>query len=277
MSPTVLTAGVQVPSDPDAPIRFDFELHALRIGLVGREHVNRLGDDWRQPGIYVLLGAVGATGQTEVYVGKAVDLRQRLLEHRRNPRLHWWRAMAVVRDTTSGFNSAQIGYLEGRLAQELRGRPAVDVREGQMTVDLTLPAYARAPLEDFVSTVFEALRITGLDLRSEADEGPVSEETTTGSGMNIVRQTIPGTVADLLAAGLIGAGTKLYANRGERSAEAEVTSSGDLVVDGVSYHSPSTAGKKGLGVPSTNGWTTWTTSEGTSLSELRDRLNADDE
>jgi len=55
-----------------------------------------------------------------------------LLHHWRNPTLEWWRAMVVVRDTTHGFNSAQIGYLEGRLAQELRARPGVDVREGQI-------------------------------------------------------------------------------------------------------------------------------------------------
>ena len=41
MSLTVLTAGVQIPADEAAAIRFDFELHALRIALVAREHVPR--------------------------------------------------------------------------------------------------------------------------------------------------------------------------------------------------------------------------------------------
>jgi len=31
---SVLTAGTQIPADPRAPIRFDFELHALRMAFV---------------------------------------------------------------------------------------------------------------------------------------------------------------------------------------------------------------------------------------------------
>ncbi len=49
----------------------------------------------------------------------AVDLRKRLLQHRRTPKLAWTRAVAIKRDTSHGFNSAEIGYLEGRLAAEI--------------------------------------------------------------------------------------------------------------------------------------------------------------
>lgn len=75
MAANVLTASVRVRSATEAPIRFDFELRALRVGLFARESINRLGEDWTKPGVYVLLGAVGATGKTTVYVGKAVDVR----------------------------------------------------------------------------------------------------------------------------------------------------------------------------------------------------------
>lgn len=34
MTASVLTAGTQIPADPRAPIRFDFELHALRMAFV---------------------------------------------------------------------------------------------------------------------------------------------------------------------------------------------------------------------------------------------------
>lgn len=277
MAGNVLTASVQVPSDAEAPIRFDFELHALRIGLVAKESIKRLGEEWRKPGAYVLLGAVGASGKTTLYVGKAVDVRQRLFEHRRNPKLEWWRAMIVVRDTTTGFNSAQIGYLEGRIAQELRARPAVDVREGNTTLDSTIPTVERVPLDAFVETILEALRITGLDLRSEADKGLPSEEPTKGIDGGTSRQAVPGTVADLLAAGLLSAGAHLVAQRAGKTAEAEVTGTGGLLVNGVSYGSPSTAAEQGLDVRSANGWTTWTTPAGVTLAALRDQLNAADD
>ena len=277
MAGNVLTASVQVPSDAEAPIRFDFELHALRVGLVARESINRLGEEWTKPGVYVLLGAVGASGKTTIYVGKAVDVRGRLLNHRRNPKLEWWRAMVVVRDTTHGFNSAQIGYLEGRLAQELRVRPSVDVREGQTTFDATIPTVERVPLDAFVDTTLEALRITGLDLRSEADEGSANEETTADERGGSNRQTVAGTVADLLSAGLLSAGTQLVAKRAGKTGAAEVTGSGALLVDGVSYGSPSKAAQKALEVQAANGWKSWTTTAGISLAALRDQLNAADE
>lgn len=276
MAGSVLTASVQVPSDAEAPIRFDFELHALRVGLVAKQSIERLGEEWEEPGVYVLLGTVGSSGKTAVYVGKAVDVRQRLFNHRSNPRLEWWRGMIVVRDTTTGFNSAQVGYLEGRLAQELRARPAVDVREGNSTFDSTIPTVERVPLDAFVETVLEALRITGLDLRSEADEGSKGEERERSADGRISRQTIPGTVADLLAAGLLSPGAKLVCKRAGKSGEAEVTGSGALIVDGVAYESPSTAAQRALDVQAANGWTTWTTPGGVALADLRDQLNDPD-
>lgn len=268
MSLSVLTAGVQIPADEAAPIRFDFELHALRIALVAREHAHRLGEDWRRPGVYILLGGIANGSPTQVYVGQAVDVRGRLLHHRRKPKIDWWRAVVVIRDTTTGFDSAQIGYLEGRLARELRQRPAVEVREGLTNIDTTVPTFARAPLDEFVGTVLEALRIAGLDLRSHADVGEEGEEVGTGRTPTV----IPGTVRDLLAAGLISAGTRLFAKRAHREAEAEVSATGELLVDGVAYRSPSTAAQRGLGVRSANGWKAWQTSGGVNLADLRAQL-----
>ncbi len=273
MSLTVLTAGVQIPADEAAAIRFDFELHALRIALVAREYANRLGEDWRRPGVYILLGGIANGSPTEVYVGQAVDVRGRLQQHRRKPKIDWWRAVVVIRDTTTGFDSAQIGYLEGRLARELRQRPAVEVREGLTNIDTTVPTFARAPLDEFVGTILAALRIAGVDLRSQADDGEEGEEVGTGRA----RAVIPGTVRDLLAAGRISAGTRLFAKRAHREAQAEVAATGELLVDGVAFRSPSTAAQRGLDVPSANGWRTWQTSDGVSLSDLRSQLELVDQ
>lgn len=273
MRSTVLTAGVQVPADDGAAIRFDFELHALRVAFVAREHVTRLGKDWCRPGVYTLLGGIASGSPTEVYVGQAVDLRGRLLQHRRKPKMDWWRAVVVIRDTTTGFDSAQIGYLEGRLARELRQRPAIEVREGLTNIDTTVPTFARAPLDEFVGTILEALRIAGVDLRSQADIGEEGEEV----GPGRTPAVIPGTVRDLLAAGLISAGARLFAKRAHREADAEVAASGELLVDGVAYRSPSTAAQRGLGVPSANGWKTWQTSDGLSLADLRTQLTLVDQ
>lgn len=272
MTSTVLTAGTQIPADPAAPIRFDFELHALQVAFVDEAHVNRLSQDWQRPGVYVLIGGISPKTKTELYVGKSVDVRQRLINHRRRPKLPWWRAVAVIRDTTTGFDSAQVGYLEGRLAQELRARPGVSVCEGVETLDVTLPTFARSPLDEFVGTILEALRIAGVDLRSDVDEGPETEQVSSGKS----HKAVPGTVKDLLAAGLLQAGSHLTAEREVRGnpmkLEAEVSASGELIFSGVAYRNPTKPAVIGFDLRSTNGWTAWRTTEGKTLADLRAEL-----
>ena len=272
MTASVLTAGTQIPADPRAPIRFDFELHALRMAFVEPANVNRLTDEWQQPGVYVLLGKRSAEQATDVYVGMATDLRKRLTAHRRKPKFPWWRAVAVVRDTTTGFDSAQIGYLEGRLAQELRVLPGVNVREGMSTMDVTLPTFARSPLDEFVGTVLEALRIAGVDLQSGAEDDPESETVTSGRGHTM----IPGTIKDLLGAGLLDAGSRLVAERevgGKQiRLECEVSASGELIFEGVAYRNPTRPAVLGFDLKSTNGWVAWKTDGGKTLADLRDQL-----
>lgn len=272
MTASVLTAGTQIPADPRAPIRFDFELYALRMAFVEPANVNRLTDEWQQPGVYVLLGRRAPEQATDVYVGMATDLRKRLNAHRRKPRFPWWRAVAVVRDTTTGFDSAQIGYLEGRLAQELRALPGVNVREGMSTMDVTLPTFARSPLDEFVGTVLEALRVAGVDLQSGAEDDPEGEKVKSGKG----HTTIPGTIKDLLSAGLLQAGSRLVAERevsGKQiRLESEVSASGELIFRGVAYRSPTRPAVVGFELKSTNGWTAWKTDSGKTLADLRDEL-----
>lgn len=276
MSTPLLTAGVRIPADPHAPLRVDFGLHALQTVLVGREGVASLDARiWDAPGIYVLVGAIAHGRPTEVRVGQSTRLRRRLSEHVGAPPIAWWRALAVIRDTTVGFNSAQIRYIEGALADELRARPGVTLFEGQRDADTTLPAYERAALDAFVQTILEALKLVGISLSSPADVGPDEEEVARPGGKYT---RIGGSISDLLAAGILSAGDELEARQKNREtgdvrvARAEVLASGQLRVGGVAYSSPSTALARELGVTA-NGWKGWRLAEtSTSLADLRDRL-----
>lgn len=82
--------------------------------------------DWDRPGVYVLIGSPSAGGVTPVFVSKANSLRSRLSQHRVTPPIDWNRAVAVARDTTDGFHSAQVGYFEGRLANQLRTEAQIE-------------------------------------------------------------------------------------------------------------------------------------------------------
>lgn len=269
MSSQVIPVNVQVPGDTAAPVVADLPVQALRVAYVARRDLERLPEsDWCVPGVYVLLGDDGG-GQ--VYVGQAVHLRKRLLQHRSKPKLEWRRAVVIQRDTSHGFNSAEIGYLEGRLAAEIGAIPGVLVIEGLKSLDTTLPSHHMLALDALLPGVFAALRLAGMDLAKEAD---VLESASTTSASKRAHTVIPGTVADIVAAGLLRAGAELHLSQGGRTGRATVSTSGELIVDGVAYASPSKAAATALGLQSSNGWTTWHVGDrsGPTLAQLRARL-----
>lgn len=269
MSSPVIPVNVQVPADTAAPVLADLPVQALRVAYVARRDLERLPEsDWGVPGVYVLLSD-DVSGQ--LYVGQAIHLRKRLLQHRAKPKLEWRRVVAIQRDTSHGFNSAEIGYLEGRLAAEIGAIPGVQVIEGLKSLDTTLPPHHMLALDALLPGVFAALRLTGMDLTKEAD---IPEPESVAAGPKRLHTAIPGTVADLVAAGLLRAGVELHLSQGGRTGRATVTTSGELIVDGVAYASPSKAAATALGLQSSNGWTTWHLDDlsGPTLAQLRANL-----
>lgn len=266
----VTPAGVQIPADPEAPIVLEFDSHALRVALLTKDHLRALPmEDWNRPGVYALLGPLGLDTRTEVYVGKATTLRSRLITHRNSPKLKWWRGVAVIRDTTNGFNSAETGYLEGRLARQLGTLPGVRLVASREDIDETLPDHLLISLDAFIPTILAALRLAGLDIsRPEEQEKPQSTRS---------RTKVRGTVADLVAAGLVRPGQKLVFQERGKHGEATVNGVGEILMGGVTYATPSAAGREVLSGKSVNGWTAWRVGEsGLSLSVLRERLTQPD-
>ena len=270
MTTPVIAANVQIPSQPNSAIVADFVAHALRVGYVTRRDLERVPkSEWDVPGIYVLLTD---DGSHTVYVGKANRMRGRLFQHRSSPKLAWSRAVVIKRDTSHGFNSAEIGYLEGRVAEEIGAISGVTVIEGKRDQDNTLPSHMLISLDELLESIMAALRLAGMDTFKVADVSEAPEPPTEQGRRRW-------NVADLLSQGLLRAGTDLYLSQGGRKATGRVTSSGEIVVDGVSYASPSLAAATALGTRSSNGWTTWHVGSltGLTLDALRNQLQRDSE
>lgn len=268
MSAQVTPANVQVPADDSAPVVADFPVQALRVAYIRRRDLAAVPPaDWSEPGVYVLLTD---DGSCQVYVGKAVDLRKRLTQHRSNEKLGWTRAVVIKRDTTYGFNSAEIGYLEGRLAAEIGAVPGVTVVEGLRSQDTTLPPHDMLTLDALLPGIWAALRVAGVDLAKDADDP--ADDAAQGPRRTIRR--FDGTVPELVAAGLLRAGAELHLSQGGRHRTGTVSTSGEVIVDGVAYASPSRAAATALGLQSSNGWTTWHVGDlsGPTLAQLRSQL-----
>lgn len=87
-----------------------------------------------------------------------------------------------------------------------------------------------------------------------------------------------GPLADLMQAGLLKPDTVLtfHQRRANRSGRAVVTAEGQLIVDGHSstFPSPSKAAEAVTGNV-INGWTLWHTPDGSTLDQLRKKLDAE--
>ena len=118
-----------------------------------------------------------ADGSWGCYVGKApAGIRTRLRDHLRN-KDHWRRAVLIQRDTTFGFNSAQVAWLEGRLYDLLDAAEDARPHNGNRPSDETLPPFERASLENAVLPISRILRLIGYDPATADDTGTVSTTT----------------------------------------------------------------------------------------------------
>ncbi|MEJ9079321.1 excinuclease ABC subunit C [Gordonia malaquae] len=290
MSAQVIAVNVQIPAATTAPVVADFTTHALRVGYFHRRDWQNLPtDDWNVPGVYVLMTT---DGSGIVYVGKSVKLRGRISTHNSDPQIDWRRALVVKRDTSHGFTSADVGYLEGRLAAELDAIPGITVHRGKEDRDDTLPRHMELSLDELLGSILSAVRLAGLDVHKPADlpddedtEEPADAAADTSVATDNAswrrRRTKKAKLPELVAAGLISAGTELHLSQGGTTATGTVSTQGEIVVAGVAYSSVSKAAQTALNsgrdqtahVLSSNGWITWHIGSPTGpvLDSLRDQ------
>lgn len=225
---------------------------ALRMAIVDRASMSMLGDEWDAPRVYLLLDPVRLDGTYGVYVGKApAGLRNRLRNHRRN-KAHGARALLVVRDTTYGWDSAQVGWLEGRLYDLLDGATLATLSNGNRPQDETVRPYDRAALEAATQPVAAVLRLLGCSPDTFDDEKVASPEAVPGPGSPRVRQ-YGVSLRDLVEAGVLAAGERLTSTYPSYPATATVRGDGTIVHEDRAHGSPSATGSAVRSGKATNG------------------------
>lgn len=247
-----LPVTVLLPDTATLPITLYDSGAALRMAIVERAGVQALTADWDRPGVYVLLDRHEPDGTWGAYVSKApAGVRNRLLSHVAKKE-HWHRALLISRDTTFGFNSAQVGWLEGRLYDLLAAAGDVSLHNGNRPSDETLPPHERLALEAAVAPVRRVLRLIGHDPASPDDQpAPPGllprKRTQRFYGM---------TVKDLIGAGLVAAGDTVTSTNGVWPATGKITVDGGVDVAGKPYPTPSAAAMAVKG-GNANGWDFW--------------------
>lgn len=237
---------------------------ALRMAIVERDGVQALSSDWDRPGVYVLLDLHDQDGTWGCYAGKAAaGVRGRLMTHVAK-KDHWRRALLIAKDTTFGFNSAQVGWLEGRLYDLLAAAEDARLHNANRPSDETLPPHERLALEAAVAPIRRVMRLIGYDPTSPDDSAPAGRATAS-SGSYTGGPAVPRTrtqkffgmtVKDLLDAGLLHAGDTVTSTNGVWPATGTVLVDGSIEVDGTAHPAPSAAAyavKNG----NANGWDFW--------------------
>lgn len=240
---------VHVAQSPGEVIEILDRSRALRLAVVERESCSRLSGEWVTSGVYVLLWPFDKDECFKCYVGKG-NVKERLVQHRIN-RSGWIRAIAVSSNQRDGFDSAEIGWLEGQIHSQIQNSSRGEVENIQEPGDESVPAYNKAHLFSVVRGVEQVMRLLGYELANEVEieESKTRKRKTSTIG--------PVGIADLLAANLLLDGDNLVSTNGQWPAKARIEAPDAIVYNGIRYSTPSAAGVAVRDGGSTNGWTFW--------------------
>ena len=257
-----------VPPTSLEPIEVGVAHSGLRLVLVSREAVSMLDDSWAVLGVYFLLGAAEDPDRFRAYVGEVGrrTLLVRLREHASQK--EWWSRALLIASASDEFNSAEIGWLEGRLYDVLNNAVAAEVMNRGRPGDDSIAQRDRGVLERYVEPIMAALRAAGAP-PDTADQKPEPRGRRTATRY---RES----VKDLIDAGLLKAGTRLRPLRRTLTETALVLDDGRLEVATDIFDSVSRAAIAVSGNKAEAGWDFWGAPSGdggfVALDMLRQRL-----
>jgi Restriction Enzyme Adenine Methylase Associated len=241
---------VLVPDAPGEAIELIDRNHALRLAFVHRDFIARLSDQWDTSGIYILLEPVAADGTWGAYVGKAGQVKTRLLRHTKE-KDGWLRALLVVSNQREPFHTAEIGWLEGQVHSLLVNSYYAQPSNRQNPGDETVAAWDQASLWTIARGVTHALRLLGYETAEEAEIAAIERSPRTRANSSKV------SLADLFQRDLLRGGERLVSLNGQWPAEATAQAPGEIIYNGEHFSSPSAAASAVREGGAANGWAFW--------------------
>lgn len=257
-----------VPGSSAAPMEVRVAHSGLRMVLVSRESIRLLDEEWKKLGVYFLLGAADDPDRYRAYVGEVgkSTLIQRIRQHA--DRKDWWSRALLIKSASDEFDSAEIGWLEGRLYDVLNNALACELMNGNRPGDSSPSAQMQLILERYIEPIMAALRALG------ASPDTIDQKPELKGKKKPKRYSE--SVSDLIAAGLLKPDTVLQPLRKNITQTARVLADGRLDLGGVAYDSLSGAAKVAAGTVAEAGWDFWGAPSGAGgfipLAQLRDRL-----
>jgi hypothetical protein len=162
---------VRFTGDHRQPITMLFIDATIEVMLVPKQSVpgaaRKLARDiWGVAGVYVLLGPPQSDGLVRARPGSGHDVLARLRQHpAESP---WFTRAIVARDTRRGWNSAEAGYLEGRLHRLCSSSAEIE-HDFRCDRDDTLQPHDEEMLDSrYLPAIIAALHLAGAPIEVNA-------------------------------------------------------------------------------------------------------------
>lgn len=260
------TATFILPYSSEEPLELNIKDPALAMAVVHRDAICNLEDKWsRAIGVYVLLGPCDDDQyEYRAYVGKSETggLKERLTTHRNSktweknhglPKDWWKRALLVRSRAEDGFDSAEAGWLEGRLWEVFDVAPAAKLI-GKKGDDQTLPDYRLDMPKRCVPAITAVLRAIG----APPDGITLPNQSKKDKPLRETKQAV--TIADLVGSGLLPAEARLYPvplKYKDAKTDARLLPDGRVRVNGEIYDTLSPAAQAVTKNTAQGGWVFW--------------------
>jgi hypothetical protein len=239
IEPRAISFRGHLPLRPGDPAIIDLPRYGMQCAIVCRDAL-AAASDWRESGVYVLMGRVRDMG----YVGQAIG-KQGLIGRLREQlgARSWWSHAVLVRDSGSGFTSGEVSYLEAALMARLVATGSVRCENKAQPFEHRFDSVQAEELDRTVDIIFSVLAMVGLDVGDLA--GCASDESRLVASTSAPCAPAAGEASDLahlLAAGVVEAGDELvcaWASPQEASTRtrALVSNEGTLICMGRSFDS----------------------------------------
>lgn len=151
----------------DGPVLVEFDIKdpvELRISAVERLKVSKLGEHCSEAGVYLLLERPSQDGAWKVYVGKSAaegGVKKRLQYHLSDSKKpSWYKAVAIC-PANSGWDEAEVTFLEGSVCRALSGLPGVSLLNTQEPGAGKLAKNRQKPLLRALKVLMDVLAALG--------------------------------------------------------------------------------------------------------------------
>ena len=142
------------------------------------------GEEFKRPGVYVLIGTSDETGNAKAYIGEGDTVLARLNDH--YAKKDFWTKVVFFTSVDGSLNKAHIQYLESRLIALAREAKQCDLDNENNPTPPSLSKEVMATAENFLQEILRCFTALGIRLFHKLEK-PGGRETKSAERVYLLR------------------------------------------------------------------------------------------